>query len=260
MPKKQLGQHFLSDPNILERIVRFSRIAGEDTVVEVGPGRGTLTSAISRRVRRVIAIEVDPDLISSLRETVRPNVEILECDALEVDFAALSPTRYHVVANLPFNIATPLIERFVNARASIDSVTVMLQREVANRILAAPGGRQYGALSVGTQYYATIEAGFTVPPEAFRPQPKVHSRMLRLTWYANVADSPEFIGFVRRAFASRRKKLLNNLAPAFPGHGREELIGILEREGIDRNARPEDLSVEAFIRLHSSLVYNPIHE
>ncbi len=256
MPKKHLGQHFLSDSGILDRIVRFSQVTDEDTVVEVGPGRGTLTKAIAGKVRRVIAIEFDADLISFLRRTVGPRVEVLERDALEVDFTALSPTPYHVVANLPYNIATPLIERFVAARDSISSVTVMLQREVADRILASPGGRQYGALSVGTQYYARIERGFTVPPGAFTPPPKVHSRMLRMTWNRDVADSPEFIIFVRRAFTSRRKKLLNNLAVIFPGRGREELIGIFEREGIDSNARPEDLSVEAFARLHRTLGYN----
>ena len=256
MPKKHLGQHFLSDSNILDRIVGFSRVTEEDTVVEVGPGRGALTATIAARVRRVIAIEVDTDLITSLHQSVGPNVEILERDALEVDFGGLCPTRYHVIANLPYNIATPLIEKFTAARASIESVTVMLQREVADRILAGPGGRQYGALSVATQYYAEIEGGFTVPPGAFTPPPKVHSRMLRLTWHANTADSPEFIVFVRRAFASRRKKLLNNIVPMFPGQGRTALIGILENEGIDRNARPEDLSVEAFTQLHRALVYN----
>ena len=256
MPKKHLGQHFLSDSNILDRIVGFSRVSHEDTVVEIGPGRGTLTKALSGKVQRVVAIEVDPDLISFLRGTVGPKVEILERDALEVDFTTVCSTRYHIVANLPYNIATPLIERFVAARAYIDSVTVMLQREVADRILAAPGGRQYGALSVGTQYYAMIEGGFTVGPGAFTPPPKVHSRMLRMTWNSNVADSPEFIVFVRSAFASRRKKLVNNLSPLFPGRERKELLGVLEAEGIDQNARPEDLSVEAFVRLHRTLVYN----
>ena len=256
MPKKHLGQHFLSDPHILERIVEFSRISRDDTVVEVGPGRGALTKALAGKVRRVIAIELDADLVSFLRGTLGPTVEILESDALAVDFPTLCPSRYHVVANLPYNIATPLIERFVAARDSIASVTVMLQKEVADRILAAPGGRQYGALSVGTQYYATIEGGFTIPPGAFAPPPKVHSRVLRMTWNNNVANSPEFIVFVRRAFASRRKKLLNNLSPMFPGRGRAELIGILKREGIDSNARAEDLSVEAFVRLHRTLGYN----
>ena len=256
MPKKHLGQHFLSDPQILERIVGFSRVTRSDTVVEIGPGRGSLTQAIAGKVRRVIAIEFDTDLVSFLRGTLGPRVEVLEHDALEIDFTTLCPTPYHVVANLPYNVATPLIERFVAARDSIASVTVMLQREVADRILATPGGRQYGALSVGTQYYATIEGGFQVPPGAFTPPPKVHSRMVRMTWNRNVADSPEFIIFVRRAFASRRKKLLNNLSPIFPGMGRAELIGILEREGINSNARAEDLSVEAFVRLHRTLGYN----
>jgi 16S rRNA (adenine1518-N6/adenine1519-N6)-dimethyltransferase len=256
VPKKHLGQHFLSDPDILQRIVGFSRVNREDTVVEIGPGRGNLTKALAGKVRRVVAIELDRDLISFLRGTVGTKVEILERDALEVDFTTVCETRYHVVANLPYNIATPLILKLIAARAYIDSITVMLQQEVADRMLAAPGGRQYGALSVGTQYYAMIEGGFTVPPGAFTPPPKVHSRMLRMTWNSNVADSPEFIAFVRRAFASRRKKLVNNLSPLFPGRERKELLGVLVDEGIDENARPEDLSVEAFVRLHRTLVYN----
>ncbi len=204
----------------------------------------------------MIAIEIDPDLILSLRETVGPKVEILERDALQVDFTTICRAPYHIVANLPYNIATPLIEKFVAARSSIASVTVMLQKEVADRMLASPGGRQYGALSVGTQYFATIESGFAVPPGAFSPPPKVQSRILRMTWNANVEDSPAFLIFVRRAFASRRKKLINNLLPIFPGQRREELIRVLEGEGIDPSARAEDLPVEAFVRLHRTLIYN----
>ncbi len=257
MPKKHLGQHFLSDTAILDRMVGFSQVATDDTVVEIGPGRGTLTATLAGRVRRVIAIELDRDLIFPLREQAGPNVEVIEGDALEVDFTCICPTRYHVVANLPYNVATPLIERFVAARAAIDSVTVMLQKEVAERILATSGGSQYGALSVGMQYYAAIEGGFTVPPGAFTPPPKVFSRVIRLTWHPDAVDLPEFVAFVRRAFASRRKKLVNNLAPIYPHLGRRNLIDILQRAAIDPDARPGDLPVEAFVRLHHSLVYNP---
>ncbi len=256
MPKKHLGQHFLSDPHILRKIVDFSRVGSQDTVVEIGPGKGTLTQTLAERVRRVVTIEIDPDLVRSLRTRISSNVEIIEGDALEIDFTRLSDSPYHVVANLPYNVATPLIERFTKARGSIASVTIMLQKEVADRILAGPGSRQYGVLSVGIQYYAGTEGGFRVPPGAFTPKPKVWSRMIRMTWHAEIVDSPDFMLFVKQAFSSRRKKLVNNLVPSFPGHGRDRLLEIFEREGVPPDARAENLPVDAFIRLHHALVYN----
>ncbi len=207
-------------------------------------------------MRRVVTIEVDSDLVRALRTRVSSNVEIIEGDALEMDFTRLSDSPYHIVANLPYNVATPLIERFTQARGSIASVTVMLQKEVADRILADPGSRQYGVLSVGIQYYAETEGGFRVPPGAFTPKPKVWSRMIRMTWRADTVDSPNFMLFVKQAFSSRRKKLVNNLVPSFPGHGRDGLLKTFEHEGVPPDARAEDLSVDTFVRLHHALVYN----
>jgi 16S rRNA (adenine1518-N6/adenine1519-N6)-dimethyltransferase len=257
VPKKQLGQHFLSDRRILEQIVEFARVGANDTVVEIGPGRGTLTSALAARVGHVIAIELDRDLIGGLRRSAASNVEILEDDALQVDFTQLCSTPYHIVGNLPYNIATVLVGMFLKARRSILAATLMLQKEVAERILAHPGSRQYGALSVAVQYCASVEAGFTVGSGAFTPQPKVQSQLIRLTWRPGVPDAPELMRLVRQAFSSRRKKLINNLAPGFPGIGRKEWVALLEQLHIDPDARAENLSVDDFLHLHQKLGSDP---
>ena len=249
MPRKRLGQHFLTDPRILRRIVDFADPGAGSTVVEIGPGRGHLTRVLAERAGRVIAIEVDPDLAGPLRAAMPPNVEILGRDALEIDFPALAGEAYAVVANLPYNIATPLIERFIQARKRISSVTVLVQKEVAERILASPGTRVYGPLSVGIQHYAIPKGGFQVAPGAFRPPPKVHSRVVRLDWRAHVADVPGFRTFVGGAFSSRRKKLFNNLIAMFPGKGKEELAAALTACGLPPDIRPEGLTPGQFLAL-----------
>ncbi len=253
MAKKRFGQHFLTDPSILERIVSLARISPSETVVEVGPGRGSLTEAIARAAGRVVAIEIDRDLIAALGDRLPANVEVLEADALEVDFGTLTTEPFHLIGNLPYNIATPLLDRFIHARRHILSVTVMLQKEVADRILAEPGTSQYSPLSIGIQYYAEVTPGFTVPPGAFTPKPNVHSKVIRLTWRPDIPDSPDLIAFVRRAFSSRRKKLINNLAGMFPHMDRQGFIEALESCTLNPNARPENLSVEDFKKLHQVL-------
>ena len=253
MPKKRFGQHFITDPGILKNIIEFSRVRPEDVIVEIGPGRGALTTRLAQVGRSVTAIEVDSDLIEPLRQTVPENVEVIEEDALNIDYLSLLPRPYVLVANLPYNVATPLIERFIAARASILSVTIMVQKEVADRILAAPGGREYGPLSIGVQYYADVEGGFVLGPGAFRPSPKVHSRMIRLEWKPDIAEKPEFIRFVRNAFTSRRKKLVNNLGAMHPQTPRDALHRILEQEGLSTDVRPEELSVAQFLGVFSRL-------
>lgn len=257
MTRKRFGQHFLSDPGILDRIVEFARVNPEDRVVEVGPGRGSLTTRLARAGSSVTAIEVDRDLIASLRTAMPPNVAIVEQDALTVDYRTIAEPGYLLVANLPYNIATPLIERFIAARSSIRSVTVMVQKEVADRVLAAVGVRDYGPLSIGVQFYASVGPGMILPPGAFNPPPKVHSRMIRLEWRPDVPDNPAFIRFVRNAFASRRKKLVNNLGNMLPAIGRRRLMELLETAGIDGNARPEELSLDEFLRVFAAVGPNP---
>jgi 16S rRNA (adenine1518-N6/adenine1519-N6)-dimethyltransferase len=245
--KKRFGQHFLSDRHILQRIVRLAAIEPEDTVVEIGPGAGALTRELAAAAKRVIAIEIDRDLVPRLRATMPGNVEIVEGDALDIEL----PQNAHLVGNLPYNIATPLLKKFIAARAHITDVTVMLQKEVAERIRAKAGSHDYGPLSVLIQYYATPVRGFTVPPGAFTPRPKVDSAVIRLEWKPGVADNGPFTDFVHHAFGSRRKKLLNNLVSIFPQKTREELTAALEAAGVSRDARAETLSVEQFLGVYN---------
>jgi len=251
--KKRYGQHFLSDRHILQRIVRLAAIGSEDTVVEIGPGAGALTRELATAARRVIAIEVDRDLIPELRNSMPGNVTVVEADALEADLIKLAGSPFHLVGNLPYNIATPLLKQFISAREHILDVTVMLQKEVADRLRASAGSKDYGPLSLLIQYYATPIRGFTVPPGAFTPRPKVDSAVIRLEWKPGVPSSKDFTDFVQKAFGSRRKKLVNNLVPLCPGRSREEIVTILENEGLSRDARAETLTVEQFLRVYNQL-------
>lgn len=246
--KKRFGQHFLTDQSALRRIVQFASLAADDTVVEIGPGSGNLTRELALAVHRVIAIEIDKDLISELRSNLPANVEIIQADALEVDFPS---GVFHVVGNLPYNVATPLFKRFIENRDRIRDVTVMIQKEVAERLIAKPRTRAYGPLSILIQYYATVTYGFNVPPRAFKPPPKVDSAVIRLDWKPSVPGALGFTDFVHHTFSSRRKKLVNNLLILFGSVGREEILHRLERAGIDANARPGELSVAEFLRVYN---------
>ena len=248
--KKRFGQHFLSDPSILGRIVALAHIHASETVVEIGAGAGALTSELAKTGAQVIAIEIDHDLIPSLHASMPPNVEVIEGDALLVDWPA---DKFHVVGNLPYNVATPLLKRFIEHREHIRDVTIMVQKEVAERLIAEPSTREYGPLSVLVQYYAVVKYGFTVPPGAFKPKPKVDSAVIRLEWKPDVPAATQFTDFVHHSFASRRKKLVNNLLPMFGSLGRDEILRRLIEAGIRENARPEDLSVAEFLRVYNLL-------
>ena len=246
--KKRFGQHFLTDRSILRRIVEFAGVTPKDVVVEIGAGAGTLTDELAAVVQRVIAIEIDKDLIPSLRSRMASNVEIVEGDALEIEFPA-GPFR--LVGNLPYNIATPLFKRFIEHRGRIVDVTVMIQKEVAERLTAKPNTSEYGPLSVLVQYYATVTYGFTVSAGAFKPKPKVDSAVVRLEWKPNVTDARPFTDFVHRAFSLRRKKLVNSLLHMFPSLGRQEVLRRMENAGIGTDIRPETLSVDEFFRVYN---------
>jgi 16S rRNA (adenine1518-N6/adenine1519-N6)-dimethyltransferase len=251
--KKRYGQHFISDRRLLQRIVQFAGIQTSDTVVEIGPGAGALTRELAATARRVIAIEIDRDLIPALLASAGPNTDIIEGDALVIDFSEHTPDSFHLVGNLPYNIAAPLIKKFIAYRTQILDVTMMIQKEVAERIRARPGTRDYGPLSVLVQYYAKPVWGFTVPPGAFTPRPKVDSAVIRLEWRPHIPDAPAFTDFVHKAFSSRRKKLINSLGAVLPGQSRESIVQALADAGVPAGARAETLSVEQFLTVYNRI-------
>ena len=234
----------------MRRIVQLARINPEDTVVEIGPGRGSLTRELSASALRVIAIEIDRDLLPQLRAEMPANVEIVEGDALTIEFP---PRSFHLVGNLPYNIATPLFKRFIEHRSQMLDVTVMIQKEVADRLIARPGTGEYSPLSILIQYYAAVTYGFKVPPGAFTPRPKVDSAVIRLDWKPNVPDARPFTDFVQLAFGSRRKMLVNNLLHMYGRLGREEILLRLKKADVNVDARAEELSVDQFLRVYNHL-------
>jgi 16S rRNA (adenine1518-N6/adenine1519-N6)-dimethyltransferase len=256
-PRKRLGQHFLIDPNIVRKIVTLADVRPHETVLEIGPGRGVLTRPLCAAARTVIAIEKDPRLGDYLTRAVADcrNLDLRVADALEFPFESL-PDRSVVVANLPYNISTPLLFRLLEARERIDRMVLMLQTEVARRLVARPGGRDYGILSVLAQYSATPSLAFQVAASCFRPRPEVGSAVVRLMMQTErsslrVADEALFVRTVRAAFAHRRKTLLNSLRDE--GLGTEAVAPALARVGIAPSRRAETLALEEFAALADAM-------
>lgn len=255
-PRKRLGQHFLIDPNIVRKIVALAEVRPHETVLEIGPGRGVLTRPLCAAARTVIAIEKDPRLGDYLTRAVADcrNLDLRVADALEFPFESL-PDRSVIVANLPYNISTPLLFRLLDARERIDRMVLMLQTEVARRLVARPGGRDYGILSVLAQYSAIPSLAFQVAASCFRPRPEVGSAVVRLVMKKErslrVADEALFVRTVRAAFAHRRKTLLNSLRDE--GLGTETVAPALARVGIAPSRRAETLALEEFAALADAL-------
>jgi 16S rRNA (adenine1518-N6/adenine1519-N6)-dimethyltransferase len=255
-PKKSLGQNFLVDPSVTHRIADVARINANDNVLEIGPGLGHLTEELVARAGRVLAIELDNDLAPMLQQRYASSgkVEIVHADALEYPYASLSGT-WKVVANLPYYISTPIIQRLLAHRQSFASMTLMLQREVAERIAAEPGGKEYGYLSVLVQYYLTPSLAFIVPPEAFSPRPKIDSAVIMLCPRAAgpppVRSEAWLMTVVKAAFSQRRKTLRNSLKQL--GIVSELFNAIEPSTGIDPARRAETLSIEEFCRLSDFL-------
>jgi 16S rRNA (adenine1518-N6/adenine1519-N6)-dimethyltransferase len=255
--KKRLGQHFLADRNILNKIVREAGIEEGEIVLEVGPGLGEMTAALARVARKVIAVEMDLTLAAALEEKLGSlsNVEIVFQDILKADFRKLldqESSRVKVVANLPYQITTPLLFRFIESRYLFSTLTLMVQREVAERMAASPGGKEYGPLSVLVQSFADVSLRFFVKPSAFVPPPKVESSVIRLSWKDNPAVEPaeegRFKQVVRGCLGYRRKTLLNALRHSglsLPDAVQEKM----EAAGIDCKRRPETLSIPEFVIL-----------
>ncbi len=253
VPTKALGQNFVIDQNTIRRIVRLAEIAPGDRIIEVGAGVGTLTLGLAEAARQVTAIELDRKLIPALNEVLQgtDNVEVVVGDAMDLDFATLVAGGPHrLVANLPYNIATPLIADLLQQRPEIEDFVVMVQREAGERFVAAPGSKAYGAVSLLVAYHAQARLLGKVPASVFWPVPKVESLLVRLTRIQPPADleGPELMRVVRAAFSQRRKTIRNTLAS-----GLEMQVGEVEaalaRAGIDPGLRAEALGLPQFARL-----------
>lgn len=259
--QKKFGQNFLIDTRVLEEIIDAAEITKDDFVLEIGPGIGTMTQYLCEAAREVVAVEIDTNLIPILKDTLSAydNVEVLNQDILKVDIASLAKERNNdrpikVVANLPYYITTPIIMGLFESHVPIDSITIMVQKEVADRMQEGPGSKEYGALSLAVQYYAKPEIVVNVPPSCFMPQPKVGSAVIRLTRHeqspVEVEDEKLMFQVIRASFNQRRKTLANGLNN-FGGFGlsKEEIQTCIEELGVPVNIRGEALSLEQFAEL-----------
>ena len=259
--QKKFGQNFLIDTHVLERIISEAGITKDDFVLEIGPGIGTMTQYLCEAAREVVAVEIDTNLIPILGDTLSAydNVEVMNADILKVDIAKLADERnggkpIKVVANLPYYITTPIIMGLFESHVPIDSITIMVQKEVADRMQEGPGSKEYGALSLAVQYYAKPEIVVNVPPSCFMPQPKVGSAVIRLTRHENppvdVDNEKLMFQVIRASFNQRRKTLANGLNNfgSF-SLGKEEIQKSIEELGVPVNIRGEALSLEQFAKL-----------
>lgn len=254
-PKRRLGQHFLADPRLLGRIADALDAGPDDTVLEIGPGPGGLTAALLERAGRVVAIEKDRDLIPALRLRF-PRALIVEADALDADWPALAGPRFLVAGNIPYNITSPLIDKALEPPRP-ERIVFLVQKEVADRIVARAGETAYGALSVGVQSVATAERLFTVPAGAFRPRPKVDSAVLRLAPVirplVTAAEQGAFRRLVVGMFGFRRKQLARGLRE-LTGWESARVGATLEQVGLPAEIRPETLAPAQFAALLRALV------
>lgn len=272
-PTKALGQNFLANQEILKSVVQAAELTKEDTVLEIGPGLGNMTAELAEKAGYVVAVEIDKRLLPILRENLKDyeNIQIINADILQMDPAKEltnlwdshqgdgSPGNLKIVANLPYYITTPVIMKLLESRIKAKTMVFMVQKEVADRMKAAPGGKDYGALSVAVQYYSKPSVIMEVPPDSFIPAPEVYSSVIRLELYdeppVDISDEKLFFKLVKAAFGQRRKTLVNAINNAgYFGIGKEEIKGILEKAGIGEKQRGETLSLEQFALL-SNLIF-----
>jgi 16S rRNA (adenine1518-N6/adenine1519-N6)-dimethyltransferase len=262
--KRSLGQNFLVGSHYPQRIIDSVSPRTDETIIEIGPGHGALTGLLVDSQARIIAVELDHELIPSLTERFGeyPNFHLIEADALKVDFCGLiaPDTSARVVANLPYYVATPILQHLIRQRRCISEMTLMLQREIVDRITAEPGGKEYGYLSALTQFYCEAEWLFHVPPGAFRPAPKVHSSVLRLGVRRQpasaVADEELFLAMIKALFAQRRKTIFNNLRAGRDKLGLRndsQINQALENSPVDPRRRAETLAIEELAGLANAL-------
>lgn len=263
--QKKYGQNFLIDTHVLEKIISASEIGSEDCVLEIGPGIGTMTQYLAESARRVIAIEIDDHLIPILKDTLSAydNVTVIHGDILKVDVQKLC-AEYNegrpikVVANLPYYITTPIIMGLFESHVPLSSITIMVQKEVADRMQVGPGTKDYGALSLAVQYYARPEIVANVPPNCFIPKPNVGSAVIRLTRYekppVETEDEKRMFAVIRAAFNQRRKTLVNALSNAgIYNITKEKAAEALEKMGLSATVRGEALTLAQFARLSDLL-------
>lgn len=263
--QKKFGQNFLIDPSVLERIVDAAQITKEDCVLEIGPGIGTMTQYLAESAREVVAVEIDRALIPILNDTLSAydNVTVINADILKVDIEQLVEERnggrpIKVVANLPYYITTPIIMNLLESRVPLKSITIMVQKEVAERMQVGPGTKDYGALSLAVQYYAKPEIMANVPPNCFIPRPNVGSAVIRLTRYeeppVQVQDERKMFALIRASFNQRRKTLANGLSNAAGlGVTRERVAQVLKEMGLPVTVRGETFTLEQFAELSNLL-------
>lgn len=264
---KSLGQNFLTDKNIIDNIIEASNIGENDLVIEIGPGIGVITKEAAAKAGSVIAVEIDKNLIPILQETLadETNAKIINRDILKTDLTAVIEEEkknfpqmesVRIIGNLPYYITTPIIMKLLEDGVPADSITVMMQKEVADRIKAAPGNKERGALSVAVQYYCQVVKVTDVPKEVFVPAPKVDSTVLRLDIRkekpVELKDDKLFFKAVKSGFAQRRKTLLNSLASG-TGLGKDKIGQILEEAGIDPGRRAETLDIDEFAKIANGM-------
>ena len=263
--QKKFGQNFLIDTTVLDRIISSAEITKEDCVLEIGPGIGTMTQYLAEHAGSVVAVEIDKALIPILEETLQDydNVTVINDDILKVDINRLVEEKnggrpIKVVANLPYYITTPIIMGLFESRVPLKSITIMVQKEVADRMQVGPGTKDYGALSLAVQYYAKPEIMANVPPNCFIPRPNVGSAVIRLPRYeeppVQVKDEKKMFALIRASFNQRRKTLVNGLGNAgLPGITKESAAAVLVQMGLSPTVRGEALTLEQFARLSDLL-------
>ncbi|MFD1849270.1 16S rRNA (adenine(1518)-N(6)/adenine(1519)-N(6))-dimethyltransferase RsmA [Oceanobacillus bengalensis] len=260
--KKSLGQNFLVDVNVLENIIRHAGINKDTAVIEIGPGIGALTEQLAIHAEKVVAFEIDQRLLPILEDTLQDysNITVIHEDILKANVVQVIKEQFkpnqgiHIVANLPYYITTPILMKLVQDKLPVSSITVMIQKEVADRMAAEPNTKSYGSLTIALKYYTEAEVVMTVPSTVFMPKPNVDSAILRLTMRQNppvhVENEDFFFRLVKASFAQRRKTLQNNLKSFYKDKAEKERIqDLLEKAEIDGKRRGESLSIEEFARL-----------
>jgi 16S rRNA (adenine1518-N6/adenine1519-N6)-dimethyltransferase len=256
-PRRRLGQHFLVDRNILDRMIRMAQVEKEDVILEIGPGLGEMTIGLAKKANKVITIEIDLKLVEILKKKLMgyPNVEVVNRNILKVEFNRLlhqekAPVK--VVANLPFQISTPLLFRFIESRNLFSTLHLMVQREVAERMVAPPGRKEYGPLSIFVQLVSDLSILFFIKPTAFFPPPKVDAAVIHMVWkekpMVGIEDEDWFKKIVKGCFSYRRKTLINALKHSELPLPHDTELRIKEI-GIDPRRRPETLSIQEFANL-----------